>query len=202
MNFIADGDALFLLAFSLACFEANWLALQIPLMSSSSSKLLALDLNSSKLGKAPWEWLRNLDMDSLFFIPLEDGEGGWNLLRICFVIEDLRYLSWTAALILDLSVENEERLLNWCASSWWCSSFPLRFLTVAAVVVRLLNLSPVVNRNGLQSSRFLLLTPSPMIKESSITAESPLAALRLVFGFLLATWKIHILWNLWVKKSG
>ena len=74
-------------------------------------------VNSSKLGKAPWEWLRNLDMELLepttstpgwlfpiwsdffLFIKLE-----LNLFLICLVTEDFRYFSWTA-LILDFNEE-------------------------------------------------------------------------------------------------
>ena len=66
-------------------------------------------VNSSKLGKAPWEWLRNLDMELLepttstpgwlfpiwsdffLFIKLE-----LNLFFICLVTEDFLYFSWTA----------------------------------------------------------------------------------------------------------
>ena len=93
-----------LAAFSLACFDAwSWLALQMPLMSSSISEECLTWLNSSRLGKAPWEWLRNFRfsdcLSSLFL----------NLFFNCFVMEDLRYLSsWAgatkAALILDFNV--------------------------------------------------------------------------------------------------
>ena len=45
----------------------------------------------------------------------------------------------------------------------------------------------VVNLNGLLAAS-LMATPSPSISESSITVESPLAALRRLFVFRLATY--------------